>query len=225
MDESLDIARHRETTTVHAPDGREERLDEDLATVVRWLREYVGKPSPDIGRTGPVCPFVPPALDDNAMRFSFHYQQDCLDTGRLRDLLVEELRHFDETAALPGKAGTSLASLLVVFPDAGAPGWAAIDEVYPAMKEFAVDNGLMVGQFHPNCDERAVRNPLFPVSRSPIGLLAVRRLAPHDVLFLHSDKRWFDVYEQRFGAHLRAGKVRDALMQELHANALERFTA
>lgn len=215
--------RDRDLLTVFPASGYESRLDDDLSTVLHWLRSYVSEPSPHLGRHGPVCPFVPAALGDSEIRFSFHYEVDGHDRGRIRSLLVDELHTFDAVAAPPNRAGTSLASLLVVLPDTGEAGWAAMDEVYEDLKEFAVGRGLMVGQFHPVCDERAVRSPAFPVSRSPIGLFAARRMAPHDVLFLHGDRRWFEVYQERFGAHFARGKVRDPLMRELYRSAVRAF--
>jgi hypothetical protein len=218
-------ARHRDVTTVTPAEGHGHRVEADLAVVVEWLREYVSKPTEQLGRTGPVCPFVPPALDDNAVRFDFFYDLDGRDPERLRSVVVDLLHEFEKTAAPPNRAGTSLASMLIVLPDTDADGWAAIDALYPELKDLAIELGLMIGQFHPTCDERAVRNPAFPVSRSPVALLAVRRIAPHDVLFLHDDERWFTAYEERFGANVRAGKVRDTFMRQLHATATSRFLA
>jgi heptaprenyl diphosphate synthase len=216
-------ARYRDATTVSPAVGYGQRAEADLAVVVEWLREYVSKPAKEVGRTGPVCPFVPPALDDNAVRFDFFYDLDCREPERLRSVVVDLLHEFEATAAPPNRAGTSLASMVIVLPDTDAQGWAAIDALYPELKDVAIELGLMIGQFHPNCDERAVRNPAFPVSRSPVALLAVRRIAPHDVLFLHDDPRWFTAYEKRFGTNVRAGKVRDKLMRQLHATAASRF--
>jgi hypothetical protein len=217
------LARDRALITVFPAYGNELRLGQDLSTVLRWLHDYVSEPSPHIGRNGPVCPFVPSALGDNAIRFSFYYGIDGRNPEEIRSLLFDELAEFDRTAAPAGKAGTSLASLVVVLPDTGAPGWVAMDEAYPDLKEFAVRSGLMVGQFHPACDERAVRNPAYPVSRSPVGLFAARRMAPHDVLFLHDDPRWFQIYRERFAGHYEKGKVRDPLMRELYSNAVRAF--
>jgi heptaprenyl diphosphate synthase len=217
------LAGDRAFITVFPAYGKELRLGQDLSTVLGWLREYVSEPSSQIGRTGPICPFVPSALRDNAVRFSFYYGIDGSNPADVRELLIDELREFDSTAAPASRAGTSLASLLVVLPDTGRDGWAVMDEVYGDLKEFAVGHALMVGQFHPICAEPAVRNPAFPVSRSPVGLFAARRMAPHDILFLHADPQWFGVYQERFGEHFRRGKVRDPFMRQLYAEASGAF--
>lgn len=216
-------ARDRAFITVFPAYGYELRLGPDMATVLGWLNNYVSAPSPHIGRTGPVCPFVPAALNDNAIRFSFYYGISGTDPDEVRSLIVDELREFDRSAAPAGRSGTSLASLLVVLPDTGREGWQVMDEVYADLKAFAVRTGLMVGQFHPECAERAVRNPVYPVSRSPIGLFAARRMAPHDVLFLHDDPHWFGLYQQRFGGHFERGKIRDPLLRDLYWKAVDEF--
>jgi heptaprenyl diphosphate synthase len=198
-------------------------LENDLATVHTWLRDYVSRPAPAMGRTGPVCPFVPPALSAGAMRFRFHYGLDGLDKAVLTALVTESLHEFQMTTDPPGRSGSSLASALIVLPDAVPGGWKVIDDVYAELKELAVQLGLMIGQFHPACDERSVRNGLFAVSRSPVALFAVRHMAVHDVLFLHGQSSWFEAYHLRFARHFQDGRVRDPLMRDLFAEAGHRF--
>lgn len=177
------------------------RLDHDKSIVLGWLRDYVGASSERIGRPGPICPFVPGALNAGAVRFSFHYGVDACDVDELSRLVSAELREFKATTEPPKSSGVSLHSLLVVLPDAAEEGWRRIDESYGALKDLAVGAGLMIGQFHPACAERAVHNPAFPVSRSPIALYAIRHMAPHDALFLHVERRWFQEYQTRFASH------------------------
>lgn len=201
---------------------RDGRLDRDMATVLGWLRDYVGAPSERIGRPGPVCPFVPGALNAGAIRFSFHYGVDACDVDELRRLVSAELREFKATTEPPKSSGISLDSLLVVLPDAAEEGWRRIDESYGALKDAAVGAGLMIGQFHPACAEPAARNPAFPVSRSPIALYAVRQMAPHDALFLHAEREWFEKYRTRFASH--APRLRtDTFIHEVYRRARVRY--
>lgn len=195
------------------------RLGSDFTMVHEWLREYISKPA-EVGRNGPVCPFVPPALREYAIEFVFRYDVDATDDDVTRAALLDELVEFDATATPISKAGSSLASRLIIMPLADREGWRRIDRIYESMKDHAVRAHLMIGQFHPDCDERAIRNDAFPVSRSPLALVAVRRMAPHDVLFLHDRKPWFNHYREKFRTHIERGKIRDALMLELYANAV-----
>ena len=188
-------------TRVSPPDADVERLDRDVATVFAWLRDYVAAPSPWLGRRGAVCPFMPPALGAGSIELSVHYGVDACDGAALTGLLVAELRAFAKVGRPTHRSGVSLRSHLVVLPDAREPGWRRLDECYRGIKDLAVDAGLMVGQFHPACAEPAVHNPGFPVSRAPMALLAIRHMAPHDVLFLERDRVWLRQYEARFAEH------------------------
>jgi heptaprenyl diphosphate synthase len=101
----------------------------------------------------------------------------------------------------------------------GPAGWDCLDAVYAYLKDFAVESGLMIGQFHPRCDERAVRNPDFAVSVAPVAMLAIRHMAPHDILFLHHSGQWFKEYDLRFGSHFERGRIRDPLLLSLYREA------
>ncbi|MEV7939378.1 DUF6875 domain-containing protein [Kitasatospora sp. NPDC088264] len=195
----------------------------DFAQVHTWLRQYISRPHDEIGRTGPVCPFIPPALSGKDAQFSFRYDVTGKDEQQLREALEAEMSTFAlGTERSRTHTGASLDCRIVVLPATGPEGWRVLDEAYEDLKNNAVAHGLMVGQFHPHCDERAVRNPLFPVSVAPVGLFAIRRMAPHDVLFLYKHRAWFRIYDQNFRAHYERGRVRDPLLRELYVTAVER---
>ena len=102
------------------------------------------------------------------------------------------------------------------------PRGTTLDEAHARLKNIAVEGGAMIGQFHPACDERSVRNDGFRVSRSPLPLLAVRHMAAHDILFLHEHPHWFAAYRERFGAQFAEGRIREPLMLGLYAAAERR---
>ena len=110
------------------------------------------------------------------------------------------------------------------MPRMGPEGWERLDAVYAHLKDFAVGLGLMVGQFHPHCDERAVRNPEFRVSVAPVAMLAIRHMAPHDILFLPHSGRWFKEYDSRFRSHYQRGRIRDPLLLSLYNRARDRHS-
>ncbi len=190
--------------------------EKDLAVIEQWLWEYVSAPHPELGRSGPVCPFVPPAMNNNLVQFSLRYDVDNNKFESIYTVIQNEMSDFGITAKPAPNSGASLESRLVVFPLLGEEGCRRLDEHYTALKNEAVESGLMIGQFHPYCDERAVRNQNFRVSISPIPFLAMRRMAPHDVLFLHEERNWFENYHQNFSSHHERGRVRDPLLRKLH---------
>ncbi|GAB3740244.1 DUF6875 domain-containing protein [Nocardiopsis nanhaiensis] len=208
------------------PNDHQEHAARDLAVLEDWLRESVGEPSPAIGRSGAVCPFTNPALKAGKMDFALRYDVDNGDPERIREITVEALHAFtarSQDKDQPSRA-TRLECQIVAFPGLASEHWTLIDKVHPELKDLAVDLGLMLGQFHPECDEGAVRNPLFPVARSPYPLFAIRFMAPHDILFLNGRRHWFQQYRERFPEEA-SGALRDGLMRELAERARARFGA
>jgi heptaprenyl diphosphate synthase len=212
--------------TRRVPGGRatvdEIHSDEYRRLVDAWLREYVSVADRRVGRSGPVCPFIPRALAQHDVETRIRYDIDGSSEPELDDELRAEISEFGKSGRPPHNSGILLESRLIVMPRMGRAGWEHLDAVYAHLKNFAVESGLMIGQFHPRCDERAVRNPDFRVSVAPVAMLAIRHMAPHDILFLHHSEQWFKEYDQRFGSHFRRGRIRDSLLLSLYSRARDR---
>jgi hypothetical protein len=193
--------------------------DECRSLVDAWLREYVSVADPRVGRSGPVCPFIPRALTECAVETRIRDDIDGRNESELDRELRSEISDFGAAGRPPHNSGVLLESRLIVMPRMGPAGWDCLDAVYAYLKDFAVESGLMIGQFHPRCDERAVRNPDFAVSVAPVAMLAIRHMAPHDILFLHHSGQWFKEYDLRFGSHFERGRIRDPLLLSLYREA------
>ncbi|MBW1602232.1 hypothetical protein JJV70_08930 [Streptomyces sp. JJ66] len=184
-----------------------------------WLADYIGAPHPRLGRSGAVCPFVAPARRANFLTLVRCDWTAGSDTARLVELLQAAMDHFD--ALLTVSANPALESLIVVFDGMRREEWILVDEAHRAAKDTAVSRGLMLGQMHPECAAPAAHNPLFPVNRSPLPLTAVRRMAFHDILFLHQRPAWFEQYRERYGSHYRsAAKVDPSFVRLFDSGAL-----
>lgn len=214
---------HVRVVTFEGDVSDERRVAQDSATIQRWLTEYIARPNPELGRKGPVCPFIPPAMRADAVDYVFRYDLTGDSEEDFFSELLGEFEEFDRTAEPASLTRTSLASRLVVLPNTDAAGWLAIDNIYESLKDAAVLRGLMVAQFHPHCDVRAVRNEAFRVATSPIAAVAIRRMAPHDILFLASSAERFHQYEERFDHHYAHGRIHDHLLIRLYADAHAKF--
>jgi hypothetical protein len=197
------------------------------ATVDHWLREYVSRPHPELGRSGAVCPFVAPAMRVGSLAIAQH--TGLARTGpahlaedELRELIHRMARDFEEREWAHSNA--TLHSLVLVLPDLPPSRWSALDRLQAELKAELADRGLMLGQFHPQCPEPAARNPFFAVSRSPVPLLAMRRMALHDVLFLQHDRGYFAAYRRRFADRYEQGTVTDPLFRDAYQRASDAFS-
>lgn len=175
--------------------------DETYDTVTEWLESYVTQPHPDLGRRGAVCPFVAPAISAGTVWIAAWRFDGEPSLERMKHALEESLQCFQLLAWQKEKI--DLATLIVTFPDLGREDWHLIDDGHAASKTMFVEAGTMLGQFHPECEAPAARNPAFPVNRAPIPLMAIRHIAAHDILFLDENPHWVE----HFGAWLERRKI------------------
>ena len=188
------------------------------AVVREWLDTYICRPHGELGRTGAVCPFVAPALKAGTLVLRSRTGMAEVGSDDVRAVVRETARDF-RARSWP-HANPTMRTLLVVLPDLPAEGWPLLDSVQAELKAELAGQGLMLGQFHPDCLEPAARNPDFMVSRSPVPLLAIRNMAVHDVLFLHHRGDFFDEYRRRFGSRYERRAVADTLFRETYQNAV-----
>lgn len=190
--------------TIDGPDSDTAR-DVTRTMVHAWLDEYICRPNDLIGRSGAVCPFVLPSLRADSLEVRVRPVGPTPSARLVTQIVRDGLHEFDQIEWRG--SNQSLRSLLVAIPDLPTDQCHLLDEAHRVVKPAAVARGLMIGQFHPVCDEPAARNPEFRVSRSPVPLVAIRRMALHDILFLKDDPAWFAEYRARFGPRYRPGRT------------------
>eukprot|EP00501_MAST-03F_sp_TOSAG23-6_P002064 GSMAST32.ASY1.ANO1.2155.1 assembled CDS len=118
--------------------------------ILCYLREFLAKPHPGSGRSGPVCPFMPGALRRNTIYMS------VLHTGQLQNKDKVSMRKFirrflDRFLSLEPTSGTrrKFKTLILIFPDILAnDAKHFIDDTQRACKIDFVRKGLMLGEFH-----------------------------------------------------------------------------
>ncbi|WP_283134518.1 DUF6875 domain-containing protein [Rhizohabitans arisaemae] len=186
--------------------------------VLAWLHAYVSEPHPELGRGGPVCPFVPISLKSDALVFAVHDEIDGRHPQLLTDLLLAHLADFAATAP-ESPHELRRRSLMVVVPNIREEFLHVLDLAQGQVKSAMVRHGVMIGQFHLRCPDTAARNPGFRVSIAPLPCFAIRHMAPHDILFLHNDREWFAEYRHRFGNEYLQERIKDPMMLDLYHRA------
>lgn len=188
---------------------------EVVGEAVGWFETYLCRPHEGVGRPGAVCPFMVPALRAGGVRVRVFPGGADLD-GLLStvDAMVEVLRGGGWPTS-----NRTLHAVVAVLPDLPPADEELLDRVQEEVRTRLAQEGMMLGQFHSRCEQGAARNPGFPVSRSPLPMLALRWMALHDVLFLHDDPDRFTAYEERFGTVYRSGRTVDPLFTRLYRQA------
>lgn len=179
-------------------------LAPELTEVLAWARSYLVSHDPDLGRSGPVCPYTQPSLQRGLFFLATATGVDVL-------AAVDCLRTWYVTAAaeLPA-ADRDLLTVLLVLPDLDPVDPTPLDDLQREAKDDFVDNGLMIGQFHPACEAPGLWNPDFRPLRSPVPLLAIRKLVVNDLPFLVDKESHLDSFLRRFAPDIPA-RVRGQL--------------
>jgi Cys-tRNA(Pro) deacylase len=181
---------------------------EALHTVVGWAESYLTRPHPELGRSGPVCPFVQASMRRKHFYLTVVPGAD-LGAAEVEERLVELRDWFLARTPRDGEADASLKTLLIVFPDLPrerVP--VAIDAVQERLKPLYVPNRLMIGEFHDGPPDKAgLWNDDFRPLHSPLPMLVIRHMVATDFAFLKDDGAELAAYLANFGgaipAHLR----------------------
>ncbi|MFJ9606109.1 DUF6875 domain-containing protein [Kitasatospora sp. NPDC101176] len=188
----------------------------EVAEILAWSRQFLTTAHPDLGRSGPVCPYTQPSL----RRGLFHVAVaaggaagDGGGTGADLPALVGELRSWYEqlVGALTEESDRELLTVLLVLPQLDRADSTVLDELQRKAKDEFVEQGLMIGQFHPVCEEGGLWNRSFRPLRAPVPLLAVRKLLVFDLPFLVDDQAHLAHYLARFAPQVPA-RIRDQLV-------------
>ena len=183
-----------------------------LMEVTKWTETFLAKPHPDLGRSGPVCPFLPRALQLDAIRLAVIRSKN-LNQQQLEEVVKHYRDHFLELEPKQGELAFYKA-IMLVFPDvAEEEASELIDQVQQKLKPFFVQAGLMIGEFHKRNESPGLHNPNFRPLRSPIPMLAIRFMTESDLPFLDrlTDEpqlrvRYLNAYLERLGTVVKDDK-------------------
>jgi hypothetical protein len=178
------------------------------AEVAAWAREYLMEPHPQLGRKGPVCPFVQAAMNLDRVDIAF---EDAVDGSSLRPIRGALLRHaYDFRRHHQGSTPEDgFNSRIIVFPHLPPADGRQLDEIHSELKTKLMEQDTMVSAFHPLSEKPALANSRFHVFRAPFAAFALRRMDVRDITFLGHNRRAFARYRKRFGAAHAQGLVSD----------------
>ncbi|RGD56778.1 hypothetical protein DR950_02285 [Kitasatospora xanthocidica] len=190
----------------------------EAAETLAWARAFLTTAHPDLGRRGPVCPYTQPSLRRGLFHIAVPDTSPGISPGGDLPALVAELRaHYDALLAdLAEESDRELLTVLLVLPQLDREDSTVLDELQRKAKDEFVEQGLMIGQFHPVCEEPGLWNHSFRPLRAPVPLLAVRKLLVFDLPFLTGDETHLNHYLARFAPEVPA-RIRAQLVTSVRA--------
>ena len=170
-----------------------------LRAVADWTKTFVAKPHRDLGRAGPVCPFVPVALEHKTLWLAAERS-----AGRSASDVIQLIDGYKRLllAAQPVDGDdANYKSIVVVFTD--LPAAQAKDFFGGVLQQIGVpsyvDDGLVMGPFYEGNDGTAIYNPNFRPFTSPVPFLLMRRAVISDWKFFLNDEDWLRLWARRYG--------------------------
>ena len=182
--------------------GRSELAERDLAAlhaVAEWIKAYVIKPNKALGRDGPICPFVPGALE----RKTLWLAPEHIGAGGVPEtvaLMDGYRRLFLDTEPTEGDDAVYKV-IVVIFSDLAAErAQGVFDGVLEqlALPSYAED-GIIFGPFYEGNQGGALYNASFRPFQSPAPFLFVRNTIVSDWKFFLDDDNWLGLWARRFG--------------------------
>ncbi|MBD2665047.1 hypothetical protein B6N60_03011 [Richelia sinica FACHB-800] len=199
-----------------------EKIQQDITYLIEiqnWIKSFLARHHVDLGRTGPVCPYVPHALKSDGIKMAvIHTQNNNLQ--EIAEIVTHYRQIFLQEAEIKEQDLKIYQAFLLIFPDIhqDAAG-EIIDHIQRQLKPSFVESGLMIGEFHQRTESAGLHNPKFRPLRSPIPLLAIRFMSEFDLPFLQSPDnphlriRYLESYLQRFSHRIKD----EAKLKNIHA--------
>jgi hypothetical protein len=159
--------------------GRTSELAESdldaLHAVADWIKTFVARPHEDLGRAGPVCPFVPGALERKTLWLA---PEQIADRGvpHVVELMNGYKSLFLDAEPTDGD-DANYKVIVVAFTDLSADrAQGVFDDV---LKQLAVpsyvEDGIVFGPFYEGNEGAAIYNTRFRPFQSPVPFLFVRQ--------------------------------------------------
>ena len=160
----------------------------------------MARPNKDLGRAGPVCPFVPGACERKTLwlapeQIANRSVPDVVElmNGYRRLLLRAQPIEGDDA---------NYKAIVVVFTDLSADrARDYLDDVQiQNLKRLSyVEDGVVLGEFHERNEGSAIRNPSFQPFKSPVPFLLMRHAVVSDWMFFLDNEDWLSSWARRFG--------------------------
>jgi hypothetical protein len=170
-----------------------------LRAVGDWINSFIVRPHEDLGRAGPVCPFVPRSSERQTLWLAPEQVGDR-DVREVVELMSGYKRLFLDTEPTGGE-GADYKVIVVVFTDLPADrAQSLFDDVQQnlAVPSYGED-GILFGPFYKGNEGTAIYNSSFRPFQSPVPFMFVRNGVVSDWKFFLDDDDWLGLWARRYG--------------------------
>ena len=170
-----------------------------LRTVADWITTFVARPHTDLGREGPVCPFVPGGLERKTLWLASEHIADR-SVADVVQLMNGYKTQFLHAQPMDGD-GAHDKVIVVVFTD--LPAARARGLLGEVLQQLAVpsyvEDGVLFGPFYDGNEGTAISNARFRPFQSPVPFLFVRQGVLSDWKFFLDNEDWLTRWAHRYG--------------------------
>jgi hypothetical protein len=169
-----------------------------LHTVADWIKAFVVGPHKDLGRAGPVCPFVPEALERKTLWLAPEHIADR-DVPEVVELMSGYKRLLLGTRPTEGD-DVIYNVIVVVFTDLSADRARGVfnDVLQHLEVPSYVEDGILFGPYYEGNEGTAIYNSSVRPFQSPVPFLFVRHGVTSDWKFFLDDEEWFNLWAHRY---------------------------
>jgi hypothetical protein len=172
---------------------------EALRTVADWIKNFVVRPHEDLGRAGPVCPFVPRSLERRTLWLAPEQAADR-NVAEVVDLVKDYKSLFLAAEPRTGDEADYKVVVIVLTDVSADRAHSVLDDVLQQLAVPSyVEDGIVFGPFYVGHEGTAIYNASFHPFRSPVPFLFVRRGVVGDWKFFLDKPDWLSYWAHRFG--------------------------
>ena len=171
-----------------------------LNSLADWIKNYVIRPNKDLGRVGPVCPFVPGSLE----RMTLWFAPEQIANRSVPDVirLVNDYKRLLLYTQPTEGDDAIYKAIMIVFTDLSADrakDYLDDDHVQSLKKPLYAQDGVVLGEFHQRNDLSAIYNASFQPFKAPVPFLLLRPAVISDWKFFLGNEDWLSIWARRFG--------------------------
>jgi hypothetical protein len=193
--------------------------------VMRWAEEFIAAPHRDLGRKGPLCPFVQKTIDVDQLLIGVYGKIDGTSLVPIRDVVLAQADHLKTRVPLESRYG-AFSGVVMAFPDIPPERGGVLDDAHTELKTHLMERDVMAGAFHPGSTKPSIQNAKFLAFRAPIPCFVVRHVDVRDIVFLGHNRAAFERFRARFHEQFARGLVSNEFgYVDLYQQALARFPA